>query len=128
MARPAPRPFQGYTNTTCEFFPCHAGVFTEGFNCLFCYCPLIDRECPGPYKTFVSKYGRTTKDCSACTLPHDGLVKSWAFIQRWLPVSPIWDGTPQTPEKLRANAQHVRAEFDEGDIAWATSYVLDPQR
>ena len=27
-------------NRDCEYFPCHAGVSEEDFNCLFCYCPL----------------------------------------------------------------------------------------
>ena len=40
---------------------------TDGFNCLFCYCPLYHLEdCGGNY-TFTQK---GVKDCSDCTLPH----------------------------------------------------------
>ena len=40
---------------------------TDGFNCLFCYCPLYPLEdCGGNY-TFTEK---GVKDCSDCTLPH----------------------------------------------------------
>ena len=32
--------FAFFTNRECEFFPCHAGIDPDEFNCLFCYCPL----------------------------------------------------------------------------------------
>jgi len=75
--------FKGFTNTACPFYPCHSGT-TREFNCLFCYCPLIAYECPGPYTLFEDKNGIIRKDCSACILPHNGYKSSWAFIQRWL--------------------------------------------
>ena len=34
--------FKGYSNTKCEFFPCHKPH--AEFNCLFCYCPLVYRS------------------------------------------------------------------------------------
>ena len=74
--------FKGYSNTKCEFFPCHKPH--KEFNCLFCYCPLVYLECPGPYVLFKDKNGLTRKDCSACTLPHHGYDESWRFIQKWL--------------------------------------------
>lgn len=82
--------FKGYTNTQCEFFPCHQGVKKE-FNCLFCYCPLVFLKCPGPYTVFTDKNGITRKDCSACTLPHNGIEQSWRFIQTWLERPEPWD-------------------------------------
>lgn len=110
--------FKGYTNDKCEFFPCHRDV-TRSFNCLFCYCPILQLECPGPYKVFTSKYGKPTKDCSDCTLPHDGIEQSWRFIQRWVPVSPAWDGKEQSEEKIRTFSTLVRRQFDPTDIEWA---------
>jgi Zn-finger protein len=112
--------FMGFTNTSCEFFGkngCHDGVKRE-FNCLFCYCPLIDKECPGPYTVIDGKYGKV-KDCSSCTLPHDGYKQSWMFIQRWRPVSPMWDNQPQSPEKVRKLSKIVKESFDMSDIKWA---------
>lgn len=55
-------------NKQCEYFPCHDGVDPDGFNCLFCYCPLymLGRECGGNFKYLESGI----KDCSNCTLPH----------------------------------------------------------
>ena len=29
-----------FENRACAYFPCHAGMEGEAFNCLFCYCPL----------------------------------------------------------------------------------------
>ncbi len=92
--------FKGFTNDACPFLPCHAGVKRE-FNCLFCYCPLIAYECPGPYEVFTDAHGLTRKDCSACTLPHDGYQASWAFIQQWLAKPVVWKGHPQHERYMR---------------------------
>ena len=55
-------------NKKCEFFPCHQGVKEEGFNCLFCYCPLYAlKENCGGNPTFLED---GTKDCSNCTITH----------------------------------------------------------
>ena len=83
--------FKGFTNTQCEFFPCHKPH--KEFNCLFCYCPLVQLKCPGPYVAFKDKNGIMRKDCSACTLPHHGYDKSWSFIQKWLEKPEAWDHT-----------------------------------
>ncbi|ESQ15099.1 MAG TPA: cobalamine-related hypothetical metal-binding protein CrdX [Chromatiaceae bacterium] len=114
--------FKGFTNDACEFFPCHQGV-TRDFNCLFCYCPLMERECPGPYKVFTDKYANIRKDCSDCTLPHDGIEQSWRFIQMWIATAPAWDKTPQSNEKIKKYAQLVKTTFDNKDIEWATKQV-----
>ena len=60
--------YRFFTNTDCEFFPCHKIKEGENFNCLFCYCPLyaLSDKCGGNC-TFL-KDG--TKDCSECKLPH----------------------------------------------------------
>ena len=60
--------FKFMSNTQCEFFPCHSCADPEGFNCLFCYCPLyaLGPDCGGGFT--YTREGR--KDCSACLLPH----------------------------------------------------------
>ena len=32
--------YRFFQHRGCEYFPCHAGVAQEDFNCLFCLCPL----------------------------------------------------------------------------------------
>ena len=96
--------FKGFTNTACPFLPCHEGVRGK-FNCLFCYCPLIAYECPGPYKVFTDANGVTRKDCSDCTLPHNGYRGSWNFIQKWLKQPVIWDGHEQKKRYRRQPAK-----------------------
>jgi Zn-finger protein len=81
--------FKFFQNKQCEFFPCHTNVRKE-FNCLFCYCPLIAYECPGPYLVYFDKYGNARKDCSACNLNHEGIA-AWNFIQKWLKNPTIWN-------------------------------------
>jgi Zn-finger protein len=114
--------FKGFTNYTCEFYPCHKNIKRD-FNCLFCYCPLLHLECPGPYETFENKYGKIMKDCSKCTLPHDGIEQSWNFIQIWLSNSPPWDKSPQTKEKTRKYSKLVNSKFDKKDIEWAKNQI-----
>lgn len=57
-----------FSNTDCEYFPCHKAVKFKEFNCLFCYCPLymLGERCGGNF----SYYG-AIKDCSECIIPHD---------------------------------------------------------
>ena len=106
--------FKGFTNDKCPFLPCHKGV-KRAFNCLFCYCPLIGYDCPGPYQTYTDRNGLVRKDCSACTLPHDGHEQSWNFIQKWLEYPQPWSGKPQTdpptprPKPLPGAAEAVAA-------------------
>lgn len=109
--------FKGFTNNSCEFYPCHKNVKRE-FNCLFCYCPLITKECPGPYKVLNGKYG-ITKDCFDCSLNHDGIEQSWKFIQKWLAVSPPWNQEEQSIEKIKKYSNLVKEKYDLKDIEWA---------
>ena len=84
--------YKGFTNYDCPFYPCHS--VKRDFNCLFCYCPLVAYECPGPYR--VLDYNNVIrKDCMDCTLPHDGYHASWNFIQLWLKRPIIWTGHEQ---------------------------------
>lgn len=59
-----------FRNTSCAYFPCHEGVNTKEFNCLFCYCPLyaLGPSCDGDYIYTASG----VKDCSHCTRLHQG--------------------------------------------------------
>jgi Zn-finger protein len=57
-----------FQNHECEYFPCHKVENVDGFNCLFCYCPLyvLGSDCGGNFT-----YTETgIKDCSNCTVPH----------------------------------------------------------
>ena len=60
--------YKFFQNKDCEYFPCHAGADREGFNCLFCFCPLyaLGENCGGNF-TYLEN---GIKDCSACLLPH----------------------------------------------------------
>ena len=60
--------FDCFTNEKCEYFPCHAGADPEGFNCLFCYCPLycLGDRCGGMF----SYTSAGVKDCTGCLYPH----------------------------------------------------------
>ena len=60
--------YQFFQNRDCEFFPCHAGVTEEDFNCLFCYCPLyaLGEGCGGSF-TYTEK---GVKNCKGCAFPH----------------------------------------------------------
>ena len=57
-----------FQNRDCEYFPCHAGMDSRDFNCLFCYCPLyaLGQRCGGNY----AYTAEGIKDCSACLVPH----------------------------------------------------------
>jgi Zn-finger protein len=102
--------YKFFQNKECPFWMCHTGVKEEDFSCLHCYCPLTWLECPGPYEVFTDKHGNKRKDCSACNLPHNGLEKSWNFIQHWLENPKPWDGQPQTEQRMKAAAlvEHPR--------------------
>lgn len=57
-----------FTNRDCEYFPCHADVPEQEFNCMFCFCPLYERgdACGGDF--VYTATGK--KDCSGCVFPH----------------------------------------------------------
>lgn len=60
--------YKFFQHTECEFFPCHSTDNPEGFNCIFCYCPLyaMGKKCGGNFKIMVSGL----KDCTNCMVPH----------------------------------------------------------
>lgn len=62
-----------FSNKDCEYYPCHN---IEEINCLFCFCPLYNKEsCGGNFKILENG----TKDCSNCNIPHDS-EKSYLYI------------------------------------------------
>jgi len=69
--------YKFYENKHCVFFPCHEIPDEEGFNCLFCYCPLyfLGDKCGGTFKAIGDG---SIKDCSACLIPHD--PKNYNYI------------------------------------------------
>lgn len=60
--------FKFFSHTKCEFFPCHDVSDENGFNCLFCYCPLyaLGEKCGGDFEYLENG----VKSCSNCTVPH----------------------------------------------------------
>jgi len=60
--------YKFFCHKACEAFPCHEGVPEDGFNCLFCYCPLyaLGEKCGGNFRYTASGI----KDCSRCAFPH----------------------------------------------------------
>lgn len=62
------RRYAFFQHRECEMFPCHGGMDPEGFNCLFCYCPLyaLGEKCGGNFVYTDSGI----KDCSGCLFPH----------------------------------------------------------
>lgn len=57
-----------FQNRDCPWFPCHAGVGEDTFNCLFCYCPLyaLGESCGGDCTYTV----KGIKSCMECAFPH----------------------------------------------------------
>ena len=60
--------YKFFSNTKCEYFPCHKTNDPENFNRLFRYCPLyaLKDKCGGNFR-YTEK---GIKDCTNCTLPH----------------------------------------------------------
>ena len=56
-----------FANRECRYYPCHE--CDTDINCLFCYCPLYNTDCPGNY-TMIESDGRSVKSCVDCTFPH----------------------------------------------------------
>jgi Zn-finger protein len=99
--------FMGYSHESCTYFPCHSGVKRE-FNCLQCFCALYFLECPGPYKIYTDRYGVQRKDCSDCTLNHDGYEQSWKFINKWLE-----NPRPWVPDHINKSKKDVIKDMKE---------------
>lgn len=70
-----------FSNTQCEYFPCHEGIDPERFNCLLCYCPLymLGDKCGGSF-TYTSS---GAKSCVNCSLPHDGMSGVELVREKW---------------------------------------------
>jgi Zn-finger protein len=65
-----------FANKKCKYFPCHEGIPTQEFNCLFCYCPLysLGKECGGDYLYLENDI----KSCEECVKPHK--LNSYEYI------------------------------------------------
>lgn len=66
--------YKFFQHRSCEYFPCHANVDINKFNCLFCYCPLYTiTECGGN-----NIFNNGIKICTNCKVPH--LENGYDFI------------------------------------------------
>ena len=76
-----------FSHTECDYFPCHEGVPLERFNCMLCYCPFyaLGDKCGGDFVYLESGI----KDCSACTLPHDGDAGVRLVAERFREISAL---------------------------------------
>ena len=64
--------YKYFENRECCYFPCHQGMQGQGFNCLFCYCPMNPYpDCLGTPSYLRRASGAVVKDCSGCTFPHE---------------------------------------------------------
>ena len=56
-----------FKNHSCKYYPCHQQPNDNGFNCLFCYCPLygLGDKCGGSFE-----YMKNVKVCAGCHFPH----------------------------------------------------------
>jgi Zn-finger protein len=74
--------YKFFQNKECKYFPCHKTSNPEGFNCLFCYCPLYTlKNCGGGFTILESGI----KNCSNCLVPHseggyDYIIKKFPEI------------------------------------------------
>lgn len=87
-----------FSNTQCEYFPCHPTDSPKDFNCLFCYCPLyaLGARCGGNYSYTPSGI----KDCSGCMLPHKR--KSYPIIiGRFREIQELAAKNGPTPDKKK---------------------------
>ena len=60
--------YKYFENRDCKYYPCHK---SEHINCLFCYCPLYSKDCPGNYKMIETSSGKMVKSCMDCLFPHN---------------------------------------------------------
>ena len=73
-----------FTNTACEYFPCHPVPEGTEFNCLFCYCPLyvLGRDCGGNF-TYLETGARTAASASCPTGGRATAISSGAIRIFW---------------------------------------------
>lgn len=76
--------YRFFANRECEYYPCHKNI--EEMNCLFCYCPLYEREhCPGKPE-YIETAGGRIKSCMDCTFPHE--PENYDIIMQFLRKQP----------------------------------------
>mgnify|MGYP000417579403 CR=1 FL=1 len=57
--------YRYFENRACKYYPCHE-VENDEMNCLFCFCPLYEREhCPGNPEYINSKAESSNPACTA---------------------------------------------------------------
>lgn len=60
-----------FSNTSCDYYPCHTYKTDQPFNCLFCYCPMYRFEhCLGNPTYVQNAKGQSIKSCLNCVFPH----------------------------------------------------------
>ena len=62
-----------FENRACKYFPCHSqtNVDKDGFNCMFCRCPLYYKaNCPGIESGVAHILFNGCKDCTDCDYNH----------------------------------------------------------
>ena len=73
--------YRYFENRACKYYPCHE-VKNDEMNCLFCFCPLYEREhCPGSPE-YINSKGRVIKSCMLCTFPHK--AENYDIIMQFL--------------------------------------------
>ena len=84
-----------FSNSQCEFFPCHKCDNAEDFNCLFCYCPLypLGKDCGGTFDYLPNGY----KDCSRCLYPHKRENYD-TIVQRYQEILAVMHTEPEDEE------------------------------
>ena len=75
-----------FENRACRYYPCHE-VENDEMNCLFCFCPLYEREhCPGKPEYINSGncefLENGIKSCMNCTFPHK--AENYEIIMQFL--------------------------------------------
>jgi Zn-finger protein len=61
--------YKFFQNKQCVYFPCHKGISTDKFNCMYCFCPqYLIKDCIGKPK-WVGHFNKI-KDCSNCLVNH----------------------------------------------------------
>ena len=73
--------YRYFENRACKYYPC-LEVENDEMNCLFCFCPLYEREhCQGNPE-YINSKGRVIKSCMHCTFPHE--AENYDIIMQFL--------------------------------------------
>lgn len=107
--------FRFFANMACRYYPCHEGL--SEINCLFCYCPLYEREdCPGTPEYVKKKDGSVIRSCVHCVFPHR--AENYPAMMKLLSEASCRTGKRAVPERGRQDRmqdQASPAERTEGE-------------